>query len=157
MTKSKIRKPYDQHARNAISFPNATMAKQSFKAETDINTIMAKYQATGLIDHVQRVQGAYGDFTSVQDYQLSLNQVIEAQEAFERLPSKIRARFSNDPAHLMAFMEDPANLEESITLGLREKPQGEQPAPTTPQPKKEAQPPSTPSSDEDGSLSKPKA
>lgn len=121
MTKTlKIRKPYDASIRTSITFPEKTMAKQAFKDECDINTIMSKYQKTGLIEHVQKVQGSYGDFTSVQDYQLSLNQVIEAQEAFEALPAKIRERFANDPSHLMAFLANAENQEEAERLGLVE-------------------------------------
>jgi len=119
--KVKIRKPYDASVPASIKFPETTMAKQAFKDECDINTIMSKYQKTGLIEHVQKVQGSYGDFTSVQDYQLSLNQVIAAQEAFDQLPAKIRERFNNDPAHLMSFMNDDKNAEEAIALGLAER------------------------------------
>lgn len=130
MTKSKvkIRKPYDAPARHSMQFPEKTMAKQSFKEECDINTIMAKYQKTGLIEHVQNVQAQYGDFTSVADYQLSLNQVIAAQNAFEQLPSRVRERFSNDPSRLMAFLEDDKNRDEAVRLGLIE------PTPSPPQP-----------------------
>lgn len=117
-TKVKIRRPYEKTARSSIKFPNETMAKQSFKDETNINTIMAKYQKTGIVEHVQKVQGSYGDFSNVQEYQLSLNQVIEAQEAFDQLPALIRKRFNNDPAHLMSFLEDDKNRDEAIKLGL---------------------------------------
>jgi len=89
---------------------------------------MAKYKATGLIDHVNTFRGSYGDFTSVQDYQLSLNQVMAAQESFEALPSHIRARFQNNPGALLAFLEDPTNQEEAVKLGLVN-------APPPPQPK----------------------
>lgn len=123
-----IRKPYEQTVRQQVRFPSPSMAKQSFKAECDINTIMSKYQKTGLIDHVQRVQGSYGDFTSVQDYQLSLNQVMDAHEAFMELPAAVRRRFDNDPAHLMSFLQDPNNRDEAVRLGLVE-------PPSTPQPK----------------------
>lgn len=123
MTKSNkvhVRRPYDPTVKTSITFPEKTMTKQSFKDECDINTIMAKYQTTGLIEHVQNVQGAYGDFTSVEDYQLSLNQVIEAQAAFDNLPAKIRDRFANDPARLMSFLQDETNLDEARSLGLVE-------------------------------------
>lgn len=125
----KIRRPYDASQPTSITFPEKTMAKQAFKDECDINTIMAKYKSTGLIDHVKNVQGSYGDFTSVQDYQLSLNQVIEAQDAFEQLPAKIRARFNNDPSHLMSFISDEDNYDEALKLGLID-PKPEPPAPT---------------------------
>lgn len=137
--KVKIRRPYDASQASSITFPNTTMAKQAFKDECDINTIMRKYQKTGLFEHVQRVRGSYGDFTSVQDYQLSLNQVIEAQEAFDQLPAKIRARFANDPAHLMAFIADDANYDEAVKLGLVEPKEPKTPS-STPQPKGSQEP-----------------
>lgn len=146
-TKVKIRKPYDKTERLALNFPKPTMAKQSFKDECNINTIMAKYQNTGLIDHVAKVQGAYGDFTSVQDYQLSLNQVIAAQDAFDELPSAVRKRFANNPSELMAFLSDKENHDEAVKLGLIPKPSAPPPAaPTEPSEKatpatKEATPP----------------
>lgn len=133
-SKTKIRRPYDKTVRHSIEFPTKTMAKQSFKDECDINTIMSKYEKTGLIEHVQKVQGSYGDFTSVQDYQLSLNQVIAAQEAFEALPAKIRERFANDPSHLMAFLQEEKNLDEAIRLGLVEAPEPPQAQPASPDP-----------------------
>lgn len=98
------------------------MTKQSFKDETDINNIMAKYKNTGLIDHISDFKGSYGDFTNVQEYQLSLNQVLAAQESFEQLPSGIRARFNNSPSALMSFLENPTNLDEAVELGLVNRP-----------------------------------
>lgn len=133
-TKLKIRRPYDASQPKSISFPETTMAKQAFKDECDINTIMAKYARTGVYEHVQRVQGSYGDFTSVQDYQLTLNQVIEAQQAFDQLPAKIRARFHNDPSHLMSFLDDKDNYDEAVRLGLVE-PKEPATSSSTPQPK----------------------
>lgn len=115
----RVRGTYDRAAK-PIVFPPNTMAKQSFKAECDINTIMSKYQKTGLIEHVQKFQGSYGDFTSVADYQLSLNQVLDAQNAFDALPSSIRARFQNNPGAMLAFLEDPSNRDEAVRLGLVE-------------------------------------
>lgn len=146
-SKVKIRRPYDPTVRTSIIFPKETMAKQSFKDETNINTIMRKYENGHAIEHVSRVQGAYGDFTNVQSYQLSLNQVIEAQEAFDQLPAMIRKRFNNDPAHLMTFLEDPSNLDEAVKLGLVERKTPPDPpqekkssgaAPQTPPPEGEA-------------------
>lgn len=117
----RVRGTYDR-VRTSITFPEKTMAKQSFQAECDINTIMSKYQQTGLIEHVQKFQGSYGDFTSVADYQVSLNQVLDAQNAFDALPSSIRARFQNNPGAMLAFLEDPSNRDEAVKLGLVEPP-----------------------------------
>lgn len=142
-TKVKVRKPYEASPRSSIEFKSPTMAKQAFKEECDINTIMAKYARTGLIEHVQKVQGSYGDFTSVQDYQLSLNQVIEAQAAFDQLPARVRERFANDPARLMSFLQDDKNQAEAVALGLVEPPAAPPASPSPAQPKASETPPST--------------
>lgn len=143
-SKLKIRRPYDASAKSSIEFPQTTMTKQSFQDECDINTIMSKYQRTGLIEHVSNIQGAYGDFTNVQEYQLSLNQVIAAQEAFDQLPATMRERFANDPGRLMSFLEDDRNRDEAIKLGLVAAP--------APEPEKKSEkgaaPPSPPPSEE---------
>lgn len=43
----------------------------------------------------------FGDFLGVSDYQTALNQVIEAEEAFDALPAKVRARFDNQPVDFL--------------------------------------------------------
>lgn len=125
--KVNARGPYDPSQPVDVYFSQPTMAKQSFQDECDINTIMSRYEKTGLIEHVKDVQGSYGDFTSVDDYHASLNKVISAQEAFYKLPSSIRARFDNDPSHLMAFLEDPENRSEAVKLGLIDPTPSDQP------------------------------
>jgi len=97
-----------------------SLTKQSFAKECDINTILAKYAKTGLIDHVKTYQGYYGHLPNSVDFQANLNAVIAAQTAFDTLPAKIREKFVNDPAKFLAFVDDPDNAEEMVTLGLRE-------------------------------------
>jgi len=116
LTKTRERKRLQLH------FNNDGLTQQHFKEETDINNIMAKFAKTGLVDHVNKVAGSYGDFTTVQDYQLHLDQVMAANAAFMELPSKIRARFDNDPSHLLAFVQDPRNRDEAVELGLIDRP-----------------------------------
>lgn len=106
-----------------------TKTKQGHKAETDINTIMAKFQKTGMIDFVNKHEPQYGDVTAI-DFQNSMESVAKAKEMFADLPSKVRDRFNNDPAELLDFLDDPDNREEAVLLGLVE-PQKE-PVPLTP-------------------------
>jgi phage internal scaffolding protein len=47
-----------------------------------------------------------------------LNQVIAAEDEFMRLPADLRARFENDPAQLIEFLENLENKDEAIKLGL---------------------------------------
>jgi len=94
-----------------------------FKAECDINNIMKKYKVTGSITHLNNKQrGTYLDLTNLPDYQQSLNDVIQANEAFSALPSHVRKQFENDPIQLINFLSDTNNREEAIRLGLIDKP-----------------------------------
>jgi phage internal scaffolding protein len=95
--------------------------KQSHKAETLIKTILSKYDKTGIITHVAASTAQYGDYTEVNEYQESLNIVIHAQNAFDDLPAKIRAKFGNDPGEFFEFATDPKNMQEMIDLGLANK------------------------------------
>lgn len=95
-----------------------SMTHQSFKQECDINHILKKYNRTQMLTHINKIQGNYGDFSGVQDYQTSLNQVIQAQDSFLALSSDLRKRFGNDPVNFLEFVNNPANYAESAKLGL---------------------------------------
>lgn len=98
-------------------FPNPSRTKQSFTKVCDINQIMKTYNKTGNIAHVNRAQPVYADFSSAESYMDSLNALNAAQEMFDALPSALRARCDNDPAQLIAFVEDEANWEEIEEAG----------------------------------------
>lgn len=102
----------------AINFTKPTRTKQSFKDDCDINLIVKKYKKTGLITHVQKVQGKYGDFTTVTDYQTAMNSVMDANDRFDGLPSDIRKQFQNDPQKLIAFVTDQKNYGKAHEMGL---------------------------------------
>lgn len=95
-----------------------TLTKQSFRDECNINNIMAKFAVTGVLPETDETRGYYGDVSSLQDYQTSLNQVLKTQEVFSNLPSKIRTRFDNDPAQFVDFVSNPNNVSEMEALGL---------------------------------------
>lgn len=96
-----------------------TMAKQAFRDECDINVILKRYEQTGVLPEIRAdIEGRYGDFSEIQDYQGALNTVLLAQEMFEALPAKARDRFKNDPEGLIRFVADPKNAEEVERLGL---------------------------------------
>jgi len=97
-----------------------SLTKQSFTRECDINNIMAKYQKTGTIDHVNKHQGSYGYATS-DDFQTALETVARGRRMFEELPSSIRTKFENDPAKFLDFVQDKNNLKEMQELGLANK------------------------------------
>lgn len=100
-----------------------SLTKQSFRDLANINCIMARWQKTGEIDHINRNSPLYGDFSGAVDFQTSLAQVEEARQAFDALPSELRARMANDPQNLIEFVQNENNREECEALGLLEAPE----------------------------------
>jgi phage internal scaffolding protein len=94
-----------------------SLAVQSAKEESDINTIVRRFGLTGELPNDLKMPQS-GDFTDVPDFHSAMNLVRAAQEEFLRVPAEIRARFGNDPAQLMAFVEDDSNRDEARKLGF---------------------------------------
>lgn len=101
--------------------PDEGKTQQQFAEEVDINTIVKRFGLTGELPFSGRVPLS-GDFTEVTDFHSAMNLVVEAEEAFMRLPADLRKRFDHDPGKLIAFLEDDANREEAEKLGLVNKP-----------------------------------
>jgi len=93
------------------------LTEQNHKDETDINNIVRKYNKTGLIDHLNQFEKQYGDMTGF-DYQDAMNTVAVANTMFEGLPSAIRNKFDNDPAKFINFVDDEANADKLVEMGL---------------------------------------
>ena len=116
----KLHSAYHQHDRIMKMFDLPSRAKQSFKEECDINTIMAKYEKTGLIDHNARYRGEYADVTGAIELQEALQIVEDANDAFDSLTAKIRKRFDNSPEKFLTFVTNPENREAIREMGLME-------------------------------------
>jgi phage internal scaffolding protein len=111
---------YDRDAatnESGLACEEPSLAQQHFKDECDINNILRQFNITGLLPE-QPLSPRYGDFTGIGDYHTALNRVIAAQDEFDSLPAQIRARFDNDPANLIEFLNDDANRPEAEELGL---------------------------------------
>lgn len=91
--------------------------EQHHKKECDVNLIIQKYDKTGLIQHISKFEGKFGDMTGL-DFTTAQQQVANALSMFEELPANIKKRFKQSPAALLEFMENPANRDEAIKLGL---------------------------------------
>jgi phage internal scaffolding protein len=94
-----------------------SLAIQSAEEESNINTIVRRFGISGELPNNLRMPQS-GDFTNAVDFHTAMNLVRQAQEEFVRVPAEIRARFNNDPARFMAFIEDGSNYEEALKLGL---------------------------------------
>jgi len=128
---------YDRDAatnESGLACEEPSLAQQHYKDECDINNILRQFNITGLLPE-SPLSPRYGDFTGIGDYHTALNRVIAAQDEFEALPAQIRARFNNDPAELIEFLEDDNNRPEAESLGLVDKAAAEavEAAKTTPE------------------------
>lgn len=94
--------------------------QQAHKDSCDINNIIKQFQRTGQIAHISAnaAKGAYLDLPDPLDYQEAQNIMLEASASFSSLPSKVRERFSNNPAEFLEFMADKNNEKEARELGL---------------------------------------
>lgn len=106
-----------------------SLTVQSEKKNCDINVIMARYEKTGVIEHVAKSRAEFGDFSEVVDFHSAMNQVALVRERFADLPSRIRRAFENDPAMFLAALDDPARQDELVELGVLAPPE---PAPDAP-------------------------
>lgn len=140
----RFRTAYGPHLRVKFESRGPSMTKQAMQDECDINNIMHKYEATGLLDHVNRHHGDYGEFIGYEDYHSSLNAILAADAAFVSLPAQVRSRFGNSAAAFLEFTQDPNNQDAMIEMGLatrRPPPAADEPQEGPPAPK--AAPPST--------------
>lgn len=111
---------YNPPPSDGLKFSKASLTRQEFAKDADINNIMRKYsQGLAPIPSGSRPP-MFGDFSGGFDYQACLDKVIKAQDAFDSLPSAVRDRFGNDPAKLLDFISDEKNRDEAVRLGLIE-------------------------------------
>lgn len=120
-----------------------SMTKQSFVAECDINNIVRDFTQHGMVTHINEKaqQGAFVDLPDALDFQQALEIARAGEAAFMQLPAQVRKRFDNNPAAFLDFLQDEANRDEAIELGLIERPVPKAPEtppapPTPPEPPK---------------------
>lgn len=110
------------------------LTQQSFADEVDINKIVAKLDKTGMIAHLNAAQPFYGDVSGLISFQDAQNIVARGEELFMSLTADIRERFLNDPARLIAFLNDEANRDEAVKLGIVTPKPVDNSKPTNPEP-----------------------
>lgn len=93
--------------------------KQAMRDECDINMIMKKFIKTGAVEHGNKFAGDYGYASSV-SFHDAMNLISKGESMFSELPAAIRIRFNNDVPSFLDFVQDPANAEEMVSLGLSE-------------------------------------
>lgn len=117
-----VRSPYNYDTNEAsdetgIDTGTEGGAKQSFKEECDINTIVERFGLGYELPENTRIP-QYGDFSDITDFHTAMNATAKAKEAFDQLPAEIRSKFNNDPGAYVDFCLNPENREELKKMGL---------------------------------------
>lgn len=112
-----IRSAYSPKAAIQLVCLTKGRTKQSFKDECDINTIIRRFLRTGVMDFTAKNERRYGDCTGL-EYTQAMQKVAAAKSLFNELPGRIRARFDNEPALFLDFVQDERNREEATEMGL---------------------------------------
>lgn len=94
----------------------ASLTKQSFKDECDINNVMKRFERTGAIEHLAKYGPQYADVMPV-DFQQAMNTVALANSMWEELPVSVKQRVGS-PEGFLEFVNDPGNGQELVELGL---------------------------------------
>lgn len=109
---------YGKKLKIPIKFsPQSPYTRQEFKAESDINTIMRRYQSTGELPVLNTQYPQYLDCTGV-DFAAQMQFIAGARSMFNELPSSIRARFDNDPVAFVQFCSAESNRVALAEMGL---------------------------------------
>ena len=138
-----FRTAYEPHKKYVFKTTGESLTQQHFKEECDVINIIKRHDRNGIIEHVQRGQARYGDFSEVADYREALDLVRDAQEEFMSVPSDIRKKFDNDPGKFYEFVSNPDNKEELKQMGFIETPEVGKPSSVPTKALSEAGEPST--------------
>lgn len=95
-----------------------SMTEQSHTKHCDIRNILSRFMRDGVIEHVNEREPQYTDVSVCPDYHGALEIVRATEEMFSSLPAELRDRFANDAGMYLAWINDPANAEEAVELGL---------------------------------------
>lgn len=105
----------------------------SFVRFTDMNGIVERYRLTGVLGDplmAPKREPKYVDASlAPRDFMEAQARVDGARAAFAALPAAVRRRFDESPASMLAFIQDPANADEAVKLGLFARPEPVIPAP----------------------------
>lgn len=96
-----------------------SLTQQSATVDCDLNVLVKRFGIDkGPLPVVPVDPRFYGDFDDQLDLGTAMTRVAEARDRFMTLPPDVRAEFNNDPAELWLFVNDPANVEAAVEMGL---------------------------------------
>lgn len=95
-----------------------TLTEQNHKERVQIQNILHRYTKTGMLLHVNSLEGTYGDFPNHIDFKTMQDTIAAAKSMFESIPAQIRAKFDNNPAKFLEKVHDTKEHEALIEMGF---------------------------------------
>lgn len=97
--------------------------EQSHKDSTDISYLLNNYVQSG--EQPKIPEQVFQDFSDLPDYQTCLNIVKDIDHLFNSLPIEVKSAYDQNPALFMQAVEDPAQRERLVALGVFNAPEGD--------------------------------
>lgn len=94
------------------------ITKQNMQAECDITNILSQFSRTGILTHINEQEGTYEDLPDFMDLQTAIQVQMEADQAFQTLPSIVREHFANDPGKFLAALGDEKQRKQLTEWGI---------------------------------------
>jgi phage internal scaffolding protein len=113
-----FRTHYSPQVRVTFETKGDSLTEQQFAEESQILNKIRKYDSQGFFDSINRNPAQYTDFTQVRDLSDAIDQIEEARDAFQGIPSNIRKKFNNSPSEFFDFASKESNYNELVKLGL---------------------------------------
>ena len=121
MTTKKVipfRTHYSPQVRVTFETEGESLTEQQFAEESQTINKIRKYDSQGFFDSINRNPAQYNDFTQVRDLADAIDQIENARDAFQTIPSDIRKKFNNSPSEFFDFASKESNYDELVKLGL---------------------------------------
>lgn len=117
-TKIPFRTRYSPQLRVTFETEGESLTEQQFAEESQILNKIRKYDSQGFFDSINRNPAQYNDFTQVRDLADAIDQIEQARDAFQTIPSDVRKRFNNSASEFFEFASNESNYNELVKLGL---------------------------------------
>jgi len=112
--------------RGDIDHFEPSMTKQCHKDECLVENILARFQATGVCDHVNQAHPLNTDPSQIFDcvdfpsFQEAQQTIAAAKQAFDALPKELQEKSGGSPEAMAEWLQDPTNLEIAKNWGKKE-------------------------------------
>ncbi len=94
------------------------MSDQAAKAHTDVRAIVARYTASGRLDHLAETEPRYGDFSAPVDLEQAMRITRDAEQRFRELPAHVKRACGQDPVEFLRKLSTREGVAELAEAGL---------------------------------------